>query len=149
MELNFFSGKGFNIEEMKNKIYLYSHTGKIHIYGELSELLIKYDDPMIHIFNERSVPNIIYFTPVLLKDQINKMPKSKEAVKIVFHLSDYNHCSGSCTKLFKDMNICPGPPKQKNSKSSGYYINYKMETFLNRSCAIINLNDIENWKLTQ
>ena len=143
MQLNFFSGKGFSLTEAKNKIYLYRNTGKIHIYGELCKLLDDFQEPFIHIFNELSEPVLIYFTPVLIDDNINTKSRAKEAVKMARH--NDGHYSGSCTKLFKNMNIPAGPSKQKGSESSGYYLEYYMQRLLDRECTVINLNHIEGW----
>ena len=144
MQLHFFSGKGFIVGTNPNKIYLYRNTGKIHIYGELCKLLDDYQEPFIHIFNEVSEPVLIYFTPVLIEDNINTKARAKEAIKLTY---DDNHYSGSCIKLFKDMNILAGPPKQKGSKSSGHYLEYYMLKFLDRDCAVINLQHIDGWSL--
>ena len=143
--LNFFSGKGFEINTSKNQIYLYRHTGKIHIHGEFCNLLHDYQEPCVHIFNDTIAPSLIYFTPVLMKDNINTKSRAKEAVKMTQH-TNY-HYSGSCLKLFKDMNIPAGDPKQKSAKSSGHHLEYVMINFLSRDCAVIKLDDITSWML--
>ena len=143
MQLNFFSGKGFEIKYV-DYFYIYPPGGLMHVFGEFCELLDIFKQPHVHIFNKKSEPYILYFTPVLSDDNINLASSKKEAIKFI--IKDDHYC-GTSKKIIKQLNIKAGPPTRTGSKSSGHFLNYTMINFLGRDCAVIDLRDIDGWSL--